>query len=64
MPQLEDPDGFKSGQSKKMPKVGKDKSKMGLQSHQRRCRMSCTWKERLPENILKYEKNLARGCDL
>ena len=28
MPQLEDPDGFKSGQSKKMPKVGKDKSKM------------------------------------
>ena len=28
MPQLEDPDGFKSGESKKMPKVGKDKSKM------------------------------------
>ena len=28
MPQLEDPDGFKSGQAKKMPKAGKDKSKM------------------------------------
>ena len=28
MPELDDPDGMKSGQEKKMPKAGKDKSKM------------------------------------